>query len=109
VGKILFGGDFGVLKRLNSNGTADTNFTPPKISGRVFSVAVQADGKVFIGGAFGGGIKRLNAALPQSTTSGAVLGGGSSNTMWIILIAVVGAAVVPSGITAVRRRRARTL
>ena len=63
-GKILIGGDFTMLSpnggvavtrnriaRLNPDGTVDTAFNP-NASGRVLSIAVQADGKVLAGGSF---------------------------------------------------------
>jgi trimeric autotransporter adhesin len=64
-GKILLGGDFTALQpngaagatarnkiaRLNADGTLDTGFDPAANS-YVFSVAVQADGKILLGGNF---------------------------------------------------------
>ncbi len=77
-GKIVVGGYFVVLAgqprnnlgRLNANGTCDTTFTTGTggTSPQVFAVAVQADGKILVGGYFttlGGwsrrAIGRLNA------------------------------------------------
>jgi uncharacterized delta-60 repeat protein len=68
-GKILIGGAFinysgqtgkNRLIRLNSNGTEDTAFstnavvsgTTPRIGGSVFSITVQSDGKILVGGQF---------------------------------------------------------
>ena len=65
-GKILIGGNFfesgGVGKngiaRLNADGTLDTSFDPgsggsnPGANGTVFSVVLQPDGKIIIGGSF---------------------------------------------------------
>jgi uncharacterized delta-60 repeat protein len=82
-GKILIGGDFTTLSpnggatvtrnriaRLNPDGTLDPVFNP-NASGTVFAIAVQADGKILVGGAFNGassiggqtrnGIARLDA------------------------------------------------
>ena len=84
-GKILVGGDFTTLGgggtgttprncigRLNADGSLDTSFNPGA-NGAVYALAVQADGKILVGGAFttlgGGGtgttprnhIGRLNA------------------------------------------------
>ncbi len=60
-GKVLIGGHFtryngtgsNRIARLNANGSRDTTFNPGTgASGDVHSVALQSDGKVFIGGAF---------------------------------------------------------
>jgi uncharacterized delta-60 repeat protein/uncharacterized repeat protein (TIGR01451 family) len=65
-GKILLGGFFTTFKpngaasattrnfiaRVNSNGSLDTGFDPNAGGGFVFSVAVQADGKILLGGFF---------------------------------------------------------
>jgi uncharacterized delta-60 repeat protein len=64
-GKIVLGGNFTTLQpngaptpttrnkiaRLNSDGTLDTGFDP-NANSDVYSVAVQADGKILLGGAF---------------------------------------------------------
>ena len=65
-GKILIGGDFTTLApnggatvtrnriaRLNPDGTLDTAFNP-KANGSVNAIAVQADGKILVGGFFSG-------------------------------------------------------
>jgi uncharacterized delta-60 repeat protein len=62
-GKILLGGDFTILGgptrkyigRLHSNGILDTSFNPAADyggNGSVYSLAVQADGKILVGGKF---------------------------------------------------------
>jgi len=62
-GKILVGGNFGLVNgesrngiaRLNADGTLDTAFTPGAGTGYyrdVYSVAVQTDGKILVGGNF---------------------------------------------------------
>jgi Domain of unknown function (DUF5122) beta-propeller len=78
-GKILLGGDFTTLSpnggatvtrnhisRLNPDGTLDTAFDPnANVPGtNVFSIAVQADGKILVGGNFTniGGQPRNNIA-----------------------------------------------
>ena len=85
-GKIVLGGAFSTvggqvrnrLARLNANGTLDASFNPD-VGGAnpsVFSTAVQADGKVVVGGIFGtvdgvnrGNLGRLsNDAATQSLT-----------------------------------------
>jgi uncharacterized delta-60 repeat protein len=64
-GKIVVGGDFTTLGgggtgttprhhlgRLNPDGTVDATFTP-SVNGTVFALAIQADGKILVGGLFG--------------------------------------------------------
>src|SRR5256885_8056388 len=84
-GKILFGGDFTTLSpngggavtrnniaRLNPDGTLDTAFDP-NANGGVRSIAVQADGKILVGGGFngassiGGQTRRFIAPLDAPT------------------------------------------
>ncbi len=83
-GKILVGGNFSTLGgqflsclgRLNSDGTLDTNFNPlVGGAGGVYSLALQPDGKILVGGYFtslGGqsrsNIGRLNADGSLDTT-----------------------------------------
>ena len=92
-GKILIGGPFtsyngtarNGIARLNSDGSLDTSFNPGTgASGYVYSVVVQADGKVLIGGAFSSyngtgrnGIARLNSngSLDTSFNPGSGTGG----------------------------------
>ena len=77
-GKIVAGGGFGSfngttrngIARLNTNGSLDTDFNPGTgFDNVVNAVAIQADGKVIVGGGFGNfnansrnGIARLNAS-----------------------------------------------
>jgi uncharacterized delta-60 repeat protein len=75
-GKILVGGDFtlldgqprGAIGRLNPNGTLDTGFDAGVSVGNyahsVYSLALQADGKILVGGSFisMGGESRTNLA-----------------------------------------------
>ena len=64
-GKILIGGDFTALSpnggaavprnriaRLNPDGTLDTGFDP-NANNTVYAIALQTDGKILVGGAFG--------------------------------------------------------
>jgi uncharacterized delta-60 repeat protein len=85
-GKIICGGDFttfngvtvNLIVRLNSDGTRDTAFTTntgTAFDGNIFSIAIQSDGKILIGGfftSFNGttvnNIVRLNADGTRDTT-----------------------------------------
>src|SRR5438552_16211517 len=84
-GKILIGGDFTTLSpnggaavtrnyiaRLNPDGTLDTAFDP-NANSSVYSIAVQADGKVLGGGGFTsiGGQTRNHIARLDPTTGAA--------------------------------------
>jgi len=81
-GKILLGGEFTSLSpnggaavarnhiaRLNPDGTLDTAFNP-NANGSVRTMAVQADGKILVGGVFAniGGATRHNIARLDPTT-----------------------------------------
>src|SRR6266702_5739664 len=107
-GKILVGGFFTTLAgqsranigRLNADGTLDTSFNPsaggrPFVNASVYSLAVQADGRILVGGGFStlGGqsrtnIGRLNDAGPATqslTFDGSTLTwvrGGTSPEVW---------------------------
>ena len=89
-GKVIIGGDFYIVNgpsvnygiaRLNANGSLDNSFSAPLLEAyyypRIYSVALQPDGKVLVGGLFGNGtnnnIARLNAngSLDNSFRSGA--------------------------------------
>jgi len=89
-GKILIGGDFtayngtarGRVARLNSDGSLDTGFLATGVGANsyMYSVAVQSDGKILIGGAFTtynginrGYVARLNSdgSLDTTFTTGA--------------------------------------
>ena len=57
-GKIIYIQGSNDLARLNTNGTQDTSFTPPRFritsndAGSVVTVAVQSNGKILVGGVF---------------------------------------------------------
>ena len=76
-GKILIGGDFTTLSpnggapvtrnriaRLNPDGTLDTAFNP-NANGTVYAIAVQADGKILVGGDFTDEQHRRTDAQPH--------------------------------------------
>lgn len=93
-GRILIGGDFttyngtsrGCIARLNSDGSLDTSFVPTGtgLNARVRSIALQADGRILVGGDFtsyNGTVRnyvaRLNADGTLDTTFPAVAAGTS--------------------------------
>jgi len=57
-GKLIIGGEFTIVggqsrarvARLNSDGTLDTSFLDPAVTGEVLAFALQPDGKIIIGG-----------------------------------------------------------
>ena len=63
------------IARLNTDGTLDTAFDP-NANGAVFAIAVQADGKILVGGDFngpnsiGGQTRNRIARLDATTGSG---------------------------------------
>ncbi|MFZ1220537.1 MAG: LamG-like jellyroll fold domain-containing protein [Chthoniobacterales bacterium] len=83
-GKILIGGDFTkiggdptrkYLARLNTNGTVDPTFNPnlegtSQYGGRVMSIALQADGKILIGGFFSSVSGMFRYALARLNSDG---------------------------------------
>ena len=72
-GKILASGEFTSVSnrvmRLNANGTLDASFVPPAtLTGIVFELELQNDGKVMIGGTLPERIMRLNADGSRDNT-----------------------------------------
>jgi uncharacterized delta-60 repeat protein len=71
-GKLMVGGEFNLINgvtmtgvaRLNADGTLDTSFANPMFTSiyQIYSIAVQPDGKVIVGGYFSnvGGVTRNN-------------------------------------------------
>ncbi len=113
-GKVLAGGDFdrynGItgqngLLRLNTDGTLDAGFaTGTGFPGSVYSVAVQADGKVLAGGAFGtyngtaaSGLVRLNAA--GNRDAGFVTGTDFNSTVSNVVVQADSKVLVSGGFT----------
>jgi uncharacterized delta-60 repeat protein len=98
-GKILVGGFFttwngatvNYIVRLNADGTRDTAFTTNTgagANGGVFSIAVQSDGKILVGGTFTtwngatvNSIVRLNADGTRDTAFTTNTGTGASSTV----------------------------
>ncbi len=74
------------VSRVNADGTTDASFNPA-VNGRVTAVAIQADGRIMIGGGFnsvGGqprvGIARLSATSPAMQVLGVAANRGA--VMW---------------------------
>ena len=100
-GKILIGGTFTTLSpnggaavtrnriaRLNADGTLDTAFNP-NANGDVYSIAVQADGKILAGGTFttiGGATRNRIARLDATTGVADSLNPNASNTIFSIAV-----------------------
>jgi uncharacterized delta-60 repeat protein len=113
-GKILIGGNFtsynGVARtrvaRLNADGSLDTSFVVGSgASSTVWSVAVQPDGKILIGGEFSSyngvarnRIARLNADGSLDTTF-LNTGSGASSAVYSVAIQVDGKVVIGGGFT----------
>ena len=114
-GKIVIGGFFttfnGVtvnsIVRLNSDGTRDTTFTTNTGTGFnsfVFSVAVQSDGKLIIGGGFStfngvtvNYIVRLNSDGTRDTTFTTNTGTAFSNSVFSVAVQSDGKIVIGGG------------
>jgi uncharacterized delta-60 repeat protein len=65
-GKVILASASNILNdkkilRINSNGTLDATFTGPTDLNFIYDVAVQADGKILLSGAFPKGLVRLNS------------------------------------------------
>ena len=125
-GKILIGGAFSTVNgssgvnhiaRLNADGTLDSSFTSSSVSldgmsGVVTCVAVQADGKVLIGGCFTSVngtavinyIARLNAdgSLDSDfNSSGGVSLGGANDFIWSVVVQADGKILIGGTFTSV--------
>jgi uncharacterized delta-60 repeat protein len=116
-GKIVVGGGFtthnGVssnrIARLNADGTRDTDFTTAigtGFSGTVYSIAIQADGKIVVGGFFtthngvtSNRIARLNADGTLDTDFTTAIGTGFSSFVNAIAIQSDGKIVAGGGFT----------
>ncbi len=120
-GKILLGGDFTTLSpngggavtrnriaRLNPDGTLDTIFDP-NANGTVYAIAVQADGKILLGGDFatlspnGGGAATRNriARLNPDGTLDTVINPNASSTVFAIAVQADGKILAGGNFTSV--------
>jgi uncharacterized delta-60 repeat protein len=108
-GKILIGGDFIILDefgnllhariaRLNFDGSRDTSFTMGGFNERVYTIAIQSDGKIVVGGGESYGyITRLNADSTIDTSF--VIGTGFDQTVKVIAIQPDGQILVGGNFT----------
>ncbi len=102
-GRIVIAGNFTIVNgvdrrfiaRLNANGSLDTTFgnNLPFLNNRVFSMALQSNGKILIGGTFNtvnnvapGGIIRLNSDGTLDTTFDAGLNLGTFSGTFAIAV-----------------------
>lgn len=107
-GKILVAGDFNLVggtnrfyvARLNSNGSVDTSFDPgASVNGVINAMALQADGKILIGGEFTtfAGLDRKYVARLNSDGSldnSFDTGTGADNTVYAIAVQQDGRVVI---------------
>ena len=116
-GRILLGGLFDGyngttrlrgLVRLNADGTIDASFTNPYVNGGVYSLALQADGRVLVGGNFGNGtyssglhgLVRLlaNGQFDRSFPTGSgITATGYGGYVWKLLVQADGQVLVGGG------------
>ncbi|MDW8309677.1 MAG: Calx-beta domain-containing protein, partial [Verrucomicrobiales bacterium] len=120
-GKVVIGGDFTMVggqprnfvARLNANGTLDTSFNPGiGPDGPVQAIAVQADGKILIGGEFAtvggvgrGRIARLNADGTLDLTHNP--GTGADRRVFAVRLQPDGKALIGGEFTDVDQRSRR--
>jgi len=124
-GKILIAGKFGAVggvtrtrgARLNSNGSLDTTFADPALSGglipEVSAVAVQPDGKVLFGGGFISAGGQTRNRIARFSSSGAIDANFDPNANSLVLAIavqpdgkiVIGGGFTTLGASAVARKR----
>ena len=123
-GKILIGGDFTTLSpnggaavtrnriaRLNPDGTLDTAFNP-NANGTVFAIAVQADGKILVGGGFtddsiGGQTRNRIARLDATTGLADSFNPNANGDVFAIAVQADGKILAGGGFTQHRRTDAQ--
>ncbi len=108
-GKILLGGEFTTLSpnggaavtrngiaRLNADGSLDSAFNP-NADGTVYSLAVQADGKILVGGVFqniGGQLRGYIARLDPTTGLADSFNPGANSPIYTIAVQADGKILV---------------
>jgi uncharacterized delta-60 repeat protein len=121
-GRILIAGEFtlvngvsrGRVARVNADGSLDTSFDPGTgANDSINAVAVAADGKVLVGGAFtnfndyvstnGFGLNRLARLNPDGRVDTSFdLGSGVNDTIWTVFVQPDSAVVIGGDFTMVR-------
>jgi uncharacterized delta-60 repeat protein len=116
-GKILIGGDFAAVNgtprtriaRLNADGTLDTTFNPGTgASDSVYSIALQVDGRIVIGGLFtsvngspAGYVTRLNSDGSVDTANFSDAGTGANDFVTSVAVQPDGRIVIVGAFTSV--------
>lgn len=104
-GKILVGGQFTAvgssaragIARLNADGTHDTGFTPPLLTGSVYKVLLQPNSRILLGGSFSGSglpnnlARLLGTGQPDASYAGTAV---PSSTVRALLVQPDGKLVV---------------
>jgi uncharacterized delta-60 repeat protein len=108
-GKILIGGAFtnynGVAKndiaRINTDLSLDTGFSSISYNGNssIKSIAIQSDGKVLLGGIFGGYIDRRNSDGTDDTTFLTTGAGVNGNTVYSLALQTDGKILIGGAFT----------
>ena len=96
-GKVLVGGQFTAvagtaranIARLNADGTHDTGFTPPTLNGTVNKVVLQPNGRILLGGSFGGSglpnnlARLLPSGAADASYAGTAVPGGTVRALLV--------------------------
>ncbi|MEO6681725.1 MAG: T9SS type A sorting domain-containing protein [Ginsengibacter sp.] len=112
-GKILIGGQFNTyngitrwrIARVNTDGSLDASFNPSTGSnGSVYSIAIQSDGKIIIGGGFTTYNKTNRSKIARLNTDGSLdasfnPGTGANNTIETIAIQSDGKIIIGGDFT----------
>lgn len=79
------------VARLNADGTLDTSFVPPNISGYIYAIAITADDKILIAGEFSISGVAVAAPLTGTTTYKNIARLNNDGTVDNTFIAIAGA------------------
>jgi uncharacterized delta-60 repeat protein len=112
-GKILIGGYFTTvggtwryrIARLNTDGSLDTTFTPPDdANGTVYSITLQSDGKIIIGGYFttiGGTTRNYIARLNANGSLDADFNPNANSTVYSVALQPSGKIIIGGEFTTI--------